>query len=251
MPGIGFKPALSRQWALGSSPWSAHGSAARRGCRWRSGAGFFAAGAANRSEIIVFVLRIKLYPRVGAGRKAHGAGVSAVQNEPDGQASECVEELRVIKKYPNRRLYDTTTSSYITLADVRALVLQGVHFSVRDAKTGADLTRSILLQIILEEETGGVPFFSERMLADIIRFYGHSMQGFMGSYLEQSVEAFADLQRQMADQAKGLTPEMWSQFLGVQSPLIPGVALGGYLEQSQKALNQLQQQMLEAFGVKR
>ena len=73
----------------------------------------------------------------------------------------------------------------------------------------------------------------------------------MGSYLEQSVEAFADLQRQMADQAKGLTPEMWSQFLGVQPPLIPGVALGGYLEQSQKALNQLQQQMLEAFGVKR
>ena len=174
-----------------------------------------------------------------------------MQNEQGQNASEPASCVRVIKKYPNRRLYDTTTSSYITLADVRALVLQGVLFSVRDAKTGADLTRSILLQIILEEETGGVPFFSERMLADIIRFYGHSMQGFMGSYLEQSVEAFADLQRQMADQAKGLTPEMWSQFLGVQPPLIPGVAIGGYLEQSQKALNQLQQQMLEAFGVKR
>ena len=127
----------------------------------------------------------------------------------------------------------------------------GLTLEIDDAKTGEDLTRAILLQIILEEETGGVQFFSERMLADIIRFYGHSMQGFMGSYLEQSVEAFADLQRQMADQAKGLTPEMWSQFLGVQPPLIPGVALGGYLEQSQKALNQLQQQMLEAFGVKR
>lgn len=161
------------------------------------------------------------------------------------------DQIRLIKKYPNRRLYDTQTSSYITLADVKELVLESGSFQVVDAKSGEDLTRNILLQIILEEETGGVPFFSERMLADIIRFYGHSMQGFMGSYLEQSVEAFADLQRQMADQAKGLTPEMWSQFLGVQPPLIPGVALGGYLEQSQKALNQLQQQMLEAFGVKR
>ena len=174
-----------------------------------------------------------------------------MQNEQGKNAPEPASSARVIKKYPNRRLYDTATSSYITLADVRALVLKGENFIVRDAKSGDDLTRSILLQIILEEETGGVPFFSERMLADIIRFYGHSMQGFMGSYLEQGIESFAEMQRQMADQTKGLTPEMWSQFLGVQSPLLPGVALGGYLEQSQKALNQLQQQMLEAFGVKR
>ena len=123
-----------------------------------------------------------------------------MENEPDGQASECVEELRVIKKYPNRRLYDTATSSYITLADVRALVLQGVHFSVRDAKTGADLTRSILLQIILEEETGGVPFFSERMLADIIRFYGNAMQGFLAGFLEKSVETFLNQQEALQAQ---------------------------------------------------
>ena len=174
-----------------------------------------------------------------------------MQNEQGQNASEPASCVRVIKKYPNRRLYDTTTSSYITLAQVRELVMQGVLFSVRDAKTGADLTRSILLQIILEEETGGVPFFSERMLADIIRFYGHSMQGFMGSYLEQGIEAFADLQRKMAEQATGLTPDAWTQFMGMAPPMLPGNALTSYLEQSQQALEKMQQQMLEAFGVKR
>ena len=174
-----------------------------------------------------------------------------MQNEQGQNASQPADSVRVIKKYPNRRLYDTATSSYITLADVRALVLKGETFAVRDAKSGGDLTRSILLQIILEEETGGMPFFSERMLADIIRFYGHSMQGFMGSYLEQGVQAFAEMQRQLADQAKGLTPEAWTQFMGMAPTMLPGNALGGYLEQSQKALEQIQQQMLEAFGVKR
>jgi polyhydroxyalkanoate synthesis repressor PhaR len=83
---------------------------------------------------------------------------------------------RILKKYPNRRLYDTRASSYITLADVKKMVLDNERFEVRDAKTGDDLTRSILLQIILEEETGGVPMFSTQMLAQIIRFYGHAMQ---------------------------------------------------------------------------
>src|SRR5436190_22792799 len=89
---------------------------------------------------------------------------------------------RILKQYPNRRLYDTQTSSYITLADVKKMVLEGQDFVVRDAKTSDDLTRSILLQIILEEETGGVPMFSSQMLAQIIRFYGHAMQGMMGPY---------------------------------------------------------------------
>lgn len=173
-----------------------------------------------------------------------------MHKEQGQDASEAPSSARVIKKYPNRRLYDTATSAYITLADVRGLVLKGEHFVVRDAKSGDDITRSILLQIILEEETGGVPFFSERMLADIIRFYGHSMQGFMGSYLEQGIEAFADLQRKMAEQATGLTPDAWSQFMGMAPTMLPGNALASYLEQSQKALEQMQQQMLEAFGVK-
>ena len=108
--------------------------------------------------------------------------------------------LRIIKKYPNRRLYDTDTSSYITLAEVKALVMDNEHFVVRDAKTNDDLTRSILLQIILEEETAGVPIFTEQVLANIIRFYGHAMQDFMGSYLEKNVQIFMDLQNKMSEQ---------------------------------------------------
>ncbi|MGD9549977.1 MAG: polyhydroxyalkanoate synthesis repressor PhaR, partial [Burkholderiaceae bacterium] len=97
---------------------------------------------------------------------------------------------RVIKKYPNRRLYDTGTSTYITLDEVRQLVMAHEDFVVRDAKTGEDLTRSILLQIILEEEAGGAPILTEAVLANIIRFYGHAMQGFMGAYLEKNIQAF-------------------------------------------------------------
>src|SRR5690606_39064987 len=89
---------------------------------------------------------------------------------------------RLIKKYPNRRLYDTKTSAYITLADVKNLVLENEVYQVVDAKSAEDLTRSILLQIILEEESGGVPMFSSTVLSQIIRFYGHAMQGVMGSF---------------------------------------------------------------------
>ena len=105
--------------------------------------------------------------------------------------------LRVLKKYPNRRLYDTHASTYITLADVKRMVLDNEPFEVRDAKTGDELTRSILLQIILEEETGGVPMFSTQTLAQIIRFYGHAMQGMMGNYVEQSKTMFEKMQEQV------------------------------------------------------
>ena len=94
---------------------------------------------------------------------------------------------RVIKKYPNRRLYDTASSSYVALADIKQLVMHNTPFRVLDAKSGEDLTRSILLQIILEHESEGSPILTEQVLANIIRFYGHSMQGFMGSYLEKNV----------------------------------------------------------------
>ena len=102
--------------------------------------------------------------------------------------------VRVLKKYPNRRLYDTQSSSYITLADVKRMVLEGQEFEVRDAKDGGDLTRSILLQIILEEESGGVPMFTTETLSQIIRFYGHAMQGAMGDWFEQNMKAFTDMQ---------------------------------------------------------
>lgn len=159
---------------------------------------------------------------------------------------------RVIKKYPNRRLYDTDTSTYITLAEVKQLVMASQPIVVRDAKTGEDLTRSILLQIILEEEAGGAPMFSEAVLANIIRFYGHAMQGFMGSYLEKNIQTFTDVQARLAEQTKGMTPEMWKQFLGGQG------LIGGYAEQSRAMLTQMQEQlqkqteqMLGAFGIKR
>lgn len=159
---------------------------------------------------------------------------------------------RVIKKYPNRRLYDTDTSTYITLAEVKQLVMASQPIVVRDAKTGEDLTRSILLQIILEEEAGGAPMFSEAVLANIIRFYGHAMQGFMGSYLEKNIQTFTDVQARLAEQTQGMTPEMWKQFLGGQG------IIGGYAEQSRAMLTQMQEQlqkqteqMLGAFGIKR
>lgn len=155
---------------------------------------------------------------------------------------------RILKKYPNRRLYDTETSSYITLADVKQMVLAGQDFVVRDAKTGDELTRSILLQIILEEETGGVPMFSAQMLAQIIRFYGHAMQGMMGSYLEKNLQTFTDIQSRLAEQSKGLydpkvmSPELWTQFLNGQAPVVQGL-MGNYLEQSKAMFVQMQEQM--------
>ncbi|MGZ8260750.1 MAG: polyhydroxyalkanoate synthesis repressor PhaR [Caldimonas sp.] len=155
---------------------------------------------------------------------------------------------RILKKYPNRRLYDTEISSYITLADVKAMVLEAVEFEVRDARTGDDLTRSILLQIILEEETGGVPIFSTSMLAQIIRFYGNAMQGMMGAYLEQNLKTFADVQARLAEQSKGLYDprlqgqEMWAKFLSGQAPMVQNL-MGSYLEQSRKIFMQMQEQL--------
>ncbi len=151
---------------------------------------------------------------------------------------------RVLKKYPNRRLYDTRTSSYITLVDVKQMVLDGQDFVVRDAKTGEDLTRSILLQIILEEEAGGMPMFSSAMLSQVIRFYGHAMQGLMGSYLEKNIQTFTDLQARLGDPAKGFSPELWTQFMNGQAPMVQGL-MGNYLDQSKDLFVQMQEQMAE------
>jgi polyhydroxyalkanoate synthesis repressor PhaR len=158
------------------------------------------------------------------------------------------ESSRLIKKYPNRRLYDTQTSTYITLADVKLLVLDEDVFQVIDAKTGEDLTRSILLQIILEEESGGVPMFSAPMLSHIIRFYGNAMQGMMGTYLEKNIQAFIDIQAKLQEQSKafydgkGFGPEMWTQFINGQAPMIQTM-MGSYIEQSKNLFMQMQEQM--------
>ena len=111
---------------------------------------------------------------------------------------------RIIKKYPNRRLYDTEISSYITLEDVRQLICDGESFEVIDAKTGEDLTRTVLLQIIAEQEQDGEPVLSTQLLSQIIRFYGDSLQGFMGNYLERSMQLFLDQQQQFRQQMGGL-----------------------------------------------
>ena len=134
---------------------------------------------------------------------------------------------RIIKKYPNRRLYDTEISSYITIEDVRQLIIDGETFEVRDAKTGEDLTRQVLLQIIAEHEQDGQPMLSTQLLSHLIRFYGDSLQGFMGNYLERSLQVFMEQQQQFRQQMGGMlgqTPwtmmnqlternmELWQEF---------------------------------------
>ena len=179
------------------------------------------------------------------------------QDKPDASSRPAAVVSRVIKKYPNRRLYDTETSTYITLTEVRQLVMDSALFVVRDAKTNDDLTRSILLQIILEEESGGAPMFTEAVLGNIIRFYGNAMQSFMGAYLEKNVQSFMDLQLKMAEQSKGMSPDAWAKLMNVQSPMMQGM-MGNYVEQSKDVFTQMQEQMqkqseqmLSAFGLKR
>jgi polyhydroxyalkanoate synthesis repressor PhaR len=158
---------------------------------------------------------------------------------------------RLIKKYPNRRLYDTQTSSYITLSDVKQLVLDADEFMVVDAKSNEDLTRSILLQIILDEEANGAPMFSSSVLSQIIRYYGHAMQGMMGSYLEKNVQAFTDIQNKFlanstgggsALEGKPFSSEMWTQFMNIQGPMMQGM-MNSYIDQSKNLFIQMQEQM--------
>ena len=113
-----------------------------------------------------------------------------------------MSEPRIIKKYPNRRLYDTAVSSYITLEDVKQLVLDRADFHVIDARTNTDITRGILLQIISEQEEQGSPIFTTDVLAHIIRFYGDTLQGMMGNYLEKSLQAFVDQQHLFREQMR-------------------------------------------------
>lgn len=115
--------------------------------------------------------------------------------------------MRIIKKYPNRRLYDTEQSRYITLADLRKLVIDDEDFEVKDANSGSDLTRNILLQIISEEESGGKPMFTTEILMKIIRLYGDSVQDSLTRYLEQSLSLFDEQQKALQDQMSGVLRE--------------------------------------------
>lgn len=118
-----------------------------------------------------------------------------------------MSEKRIIKKYPNRRLYDTEVSKYITMEDLKQLVLEGKDFTVVDVKSEEDLTRSVLLQIIAEQEHGGEPIFSTDALTKIIRFYGDSVQGVASQFLSQSLNMFASQQKKIQEQLKSSAPD--------------------------------------------
>lgn len=146
-----------------------------------------------------------------------------------------MNEPRVIKKYPNRRLYDTVDSKYITLADVRRLVLERVDFTVIDKKTEEDITRSILLQVIAEQEHEGDPMMSEDFLSQVIRAYGGAMQGFVGNYLEQSLKLFTAQQQQLRDRMRSM--------VGME----PFGTVSGLAEKNLAQWKVLQEQMLETM----
>ena len=161
------------------------------------------------------------------------------------------EAIRLIKKYPNRRLYDTKTSVYITLVDVKNLVVHNEDFKVIDAKTGDDLTRSILLQIILEEEACGAPMFTAEVLAQIIRLYGNVMQGMLGNYLENNIKAFSEMQMKLKEQAREMYGEnapmnqdLWTQFVGFQGPAMK-IMMSTYVDQSHKLFQKMQDSLHE------
>jgi polyhydroxyalkanoate synthesis repressor PhaR len=139
---------------------------------------------------------------------------------------------RVIKKYANRRLYDATASRHVTLDDLRKLIVQGEKIRVVDDKTGDDLTRPILLQIIADQEQFGQPILSTPTLEALIRFYGDAMQGFMGRYLEQSVAGFVHQQQALQSQL---------------SKMVSGTPLASMADMAQANLA-MWQQMQETFA---
>ncbi|MGD8909363.1 MAG: polyhydroxyalkanoate synthesis repressor PhaR [Chromatiales bacterium] len=141
---------------------------------------------------------------------------------------------RIIKKYPNRRLYDTEESKYITLSQLRQLIIQGASIKVIDSTTEEDITRNILLQIILESESGGEPLFTANMLSQIIRFYGGTLQGIFGRYLEQSLSLFTQQQ------------ETFRQSLGED----PFSMMTSMAQQNMKMWSDLQKSFFNAAGVK-
>lgn len=143
---------------------------------------------------------------------------------------------RIIKKYPNRRLYDTAVSRYVSLADIRQLVVDRVPFRVVDARTEEDLTRSILLQIIVEQEEKGQPILSNELLERVIRAYGDTLQAFMSSYLDKSVELFADQQARLREQTEALLART------------PVSAFAEMAERNLELLRKAQEEALRAYG---
>ncbi len=146
-----------------------------------------------------------------------------------------MSNLRVIKKYPNRRLYDTEESRYITLADVKELVMNKVEFEVIDKKSGEDITRTILLQVISDQEQQGDAIMSEDFLAQIIRAYGSVVPDFVTKYLEQSMQLFMQQQKYLKGQLQGV---------GGTDPIS---AMAELTQQNFARLQSLQEDLLKQF----
>jgi polyhydroxyalkanoate synthesis repressor PhaR len=135
------------------------------------------------------------------GLPEHSAAAAATAHG-DPEWKQDMSEPRIIKKYPNRRLYDTEESRYITLGDIRRLVVEKIDFVVLEKKTGKDITRSIMLQVISEQEQAGEPIMSRDFLSQIIRSYGSAMQGMVGGYLDQSLRLFMGQQAQLRERVR-------------------------------------------------
>jgi polyhydroxyalkanoate synthesis repressor PhaR len=132
-------------------------------------------------------------------------------SETESAATGAKEKI-TIQKYANRRLYNKATSSYITLDDLARMVKEGVNFEVRDAKSGEDITRKVLTQIIFEEEARGQNLLPIQFLRQLIGFYGDRMQAFLPSFLELSLDSFIRQQERMRSQLSVVTPPTMGMF---------------------------------------
>lgn len=163
-------------------------------------------------------------------------------------------ETRVIKKYQNRRLYDTATSTYIVLEDIKQMIVDGEIIKVVDLKTESDVTRSVLLQIILEEEANSTPIFSDEFLLQIIRFYGKAFQPAISPFLEQSIMMLRQTQKRFYTQLKATHPkesisssfEMWKEFWNNNGPSVQQ-NIFEYLSASTNKFIQMQEDVQEQF----
>ncbi|MFN8770269.1 MAG: polyhydroxyalkanoate synthesis repressor PhaR [Neisseriaceae bacterium] len=177
--------------------------------------------------------------------------------------------IRIIKKYQNRRLYDVSTSTYVVLDDIKQIIMDGEEIKVIEVKTNQDVTRTVLLQVLLEEEMHGVPMFSNDFIYQIIRFYGKAFQSSLGPFLEQGVDLFRRMQKKFYEQVREVYGkeklssgvELWKDFIEKQGPGIEEIvkeqmqtSTGAFLkmqEQLQQQTRQLLDYMQFPFGQKK
>ena len=159
---------------------------------------------------------------------------------------------RVIKKYQNRRLYDVATSTYIIFEDIKQMIIEGETISVVDVKTNEDVTRSVLLQIILEEEVNGVPMFSNEFMFQIIRFYGKAFQPSLSPFLEHGVDLFKRMQKNFYEQIKEVygkeklssRVDLWQEFINNQGPQLENT-IRDYIQNNTSVFLKMQENLRE------